>query len=251
MPTRQQHPVEYLFNELQSVKPYPDGVKCVPKVLSGTAFFPGGCGLWLDKTASWYTLSDRPDMPTGEIMILGHNFDSEAGYRETQAVVGQHELNPKYPTWRNLLELLQDAGIEPKNCFFTNAYMGLRKGERNTGKFPGARCPGFVERCRSFLNEQIEAQKPRLILTLGLEVPWFIEPLSSRLKAWRGYESFKDLDAAGPLISDVHFEGTSEQPITVVALVHPAAPNREDTLKKRHYRGIEELSMLKDALNLY
>ena len=110
-----------------------------------------------------------------------------------------------------------------------------------------------MRRCRSFLDKQIEVQKPRLILTLGLEVPWFIEPLSSRLKAWRGYESFGDLDVAGPLISDVDFEGALEQPVTVVALVHPS--QRRRNVWRRRYRGLSgeaaELSMLKDALNLY
>ena len=250
MSTQNQHPIEYLFNELQIVEPYPKGVKPVPKMLSGTAFFPGGSGLWLGRSGSWYTPSDRPDMPEGKVMVLGHNFDSEAGYRETKSVAGQHELESH--TWWNLLPLLQDAGIEPEDCFFTNAYMGLMEGEGNTGEFPGAKDPGFVERCRSFFFKQIAVQKPRLILTLGSEVPWFITPLSARMKAWRGYESFGDLDASGPLINNVRFKRDSEQLVTVVALMHPS--QRKRNVWRRRYRGLRgeaaELAMLEDALKL-
>ena len=44
MSTPEQHPIEDLFNEIQTVEPYPNGVKPMPKMLSGTAFFPGGSG---------------------------------------------------------------------------------------------------------------------------------------------------------------------------------------------------------------
>ena len=54
--------------------------------------------------------------------------------------------------------------------------MGLRAGSTNTVRFPGAKDEGFVERCRSFLAEQIRAQRPRVILTLGSHVPAFIAP---------------------------------------------------------------------------
>ncbi len=78
-------------------------------------------------------------------MVPGHDFYSEAGFRRFAA------KSTKGPTWHNLLALLARVGIEPERCFFTNAYMGLRAGSRNTGRFPGARDPGFVERCRAFL----------------------------------------------------------------------------------------------------
>ena len=248
MPTQEQHPIEYLFNERRKVAPYPSGVKPVPKMLSGTAFFPGGSGLWLGYSGSWYTLSDRPDMPKEKVMILGHNFDSEVGYKYTESLKEQHELESH--TWRNLRELLRETDIQLEDCFFTNAFMGLIEGEGNTGEFPGVNDSGFVQRCRSFLDRQIEMQQPRLILTLGSWVPWFITPLSSGLAVWRGYESFRDLDVSGPVISDVRFKGTPEKPVTVVALMHPS--QRRRNIWRRRYRGLKgeaaELAMLKDAL---
>ena len=107
-------------------------------------------------------------MPIGGVMVLGHDFYSEAGYVRFLADRGE---STRGPTWRNLLALFARVGLRPERCFFTNAYMGLRAGSANTGRFPGARDPGFVERFRLFLAEQIGAQQPRLVLTLGSHVP--------------------------------------------------------------------------------
>ena len=58
------------------VEPYPKGVVPVPERLPGTAFFPGAAGLWaFDPDAP------LPPMPVGGVMVLGHDFYSEAGYR--------------------------------------------------------------------------------------------------------------------------------------------------------------------------
>lgn len=47
-----QHPVEYLFEGLKTVEPYPQGVDPVPERLPGTAFFPGvwACGIKIPRT---------------------------------------------------------------------------------------------------------------------------------------------------------------------------------------------------------
>ena len=41
-----------------------------------------------------------------------------------------------------------------KNCFFTNAYMGLRGTGKSTGASPGMVDPKFVERCQSFFLDR-------------------------------------------------------------------------------------------------
>ena len=215
-------------------------------MIAQTAFFPGGSGLWLGKSCSWNVTSDRPPMPKKKIMVLGNDFGPKSWH---EACLRRHDHDLNTNTWRNLLELLQEAGIQPKDCFFTNAYMGIRLGEESEGESPGAEDPEFVQHCRSFfLKKQIPAQEPRLILTLGSYVPWFITPLSSGLAAWRGYESFRDLDTAGPLKNGVRFNGSN--PVTVVALVHPS--RRRGNVWRRRYRGLTgkaaELAMLKDAL---
>ena len=135
MSTASQHPVDYLFERLADWT-YPTGVVPVPqKKIPGTAFFPGGCGLWRERPGV-----DLPPMPLGKVMVLGQDFNNEKGY--SKALQVGHELD--IPTWRGsgrgrgLLGLLRDANISPTDCFFTNAYMGLRPAESsNKGPFPG------------------------------------------------------------------------------------------------------------------
>ncbi len=239
--TEGRHPVGLLFEGLRTVEPYPKGVVPVPERLPGTAFFPGGMGLW-------QVADTLPPMPVGGVMVLGHDFYSEAGFRRFAAKRGE---STRGPTWRNLLSLLDRVGIGPERCFFTNAYMGLRAGSQNTGRFPGARDPGFVERCRAFLAEQIRAQEPRLILTLGSHVPAVIAPLSADLAPWLGTPSLKALDEAGyPVVPAASFPSVPGHKVTVAALVHPSI--RWASVLRRRYGTLEgdaaEVSILKDAL---
>lgn len=251
MPKQKRDPIEYLFNARKKVAPdQSEKVAPVKKMLPGTAFFPGGSGLWLGHSSSSKTVSNKPSMPKKKIMVLGNDFGLKAGYEN--AFDYPYE-NLKSPTWRNLLELLHHAGIKPKNCFFTNAYMGLRITGKRTGQSPGAADPEFVERCESFfLDKQIPVQKPRLILVLGTEARRFITPLSSDLKPWKKWQSFEKLDAHGfSFIEEVNFKNSAGQPTTVAALVHPSA-QWTSTFKNRRYRGANgekaELKMLKRAL---
>lgn len=238
-----QHPVEILFEGLKIVEPYPEGVVPVPGRLPGTAFFPGGMGLWQQNPED-----ASPPMPVGGVMVLGHDFYSEAGYRRFVARRGE---STKGPTWRNLLALLDRVGVGPERCFFTNAYMGLRAGSQNTGRFPGARDPGFVERCRAFLAEQLRAQKPRLILTLGSHVPAVLAPLSEDLAPWLGSTSLKAIDETGcPLIPAARFPSAPHPSVAVAALVHPSI--RWASVLRRRYKGLcgdaAEVAMLEEAL---
>ena len=140
-------------------------------------------------------------------------------------------------------------GLRPERCFFTNAYMGLRAGSDNTGKFPGARDPGFVQRCRLFLAEQIRAQRPRLVLTLGSHVPAVLAPLSEDLAPWRDTRALARLDERGvPFIPSARFSGGIGA--SVAALVHPSI--RPASVLRRRYRGLlgdaAEIAMLGEAL---
>jgi len=131
---------------------------------------------------------------------------------------------------------VEEAGIDPEQCFFTNAYMGLRAGQRATGPFPGARDPGFVERCRRFLGAQIEVQRPRLILTLGTYVPAVLAPLAPKLVRWRDVANLREIDAARcPVVLDARFIGAGDGPTAVVALTHPS--HRPLNVGQRCYRG--------------
>ena len=164
------HAFEELFALLDQFGSYPNGVIKIPERLDGTAFFPGGWGLWNTQPHEL-----PPPVPIGGSMVLGHNFDSEAGFQRALRHEGE---NLKSATWGNLLAFLEQVGIAPEQCFFTNAYVGLRAGNHAMGAFSGARDPKFVCWCRNFLLKQLQLMQPRLIFTLGVYVPGFLAPLS-------------------------------------------------------------------------
>jgi uracil-DNA glycosylase len=187
-------------------------------------------------------------MPVGGVMVLGHNFDSEVGFAYSLAQEGE---NLKGPTWRTLRSVLTQAGIALEDCFFTNAYMGLKAGSKPTGEFPGARDAAFVRRCQWFLGEQIRVQQPRLLLTLGKEAPPVLMPLAPALhEAWADVRTLGEIDRRGVgLVGPIRFPSTPH-PTVVVALTHPA--NRAPNVKRRWYQGLKgdaaEQALLRAAL---
>ncbi|MGZ3665075.1 MAG: uracil-DNA glycosylase family protein [Ktedonobacterales bacterium] len=240
----EEHPIEHLFMLLdQVVAPYPAGVVPLWARIGGTAFFPGGAGLW--GTVPHQPL---PPMPIGGVMVLGHNFDCETGFAASLHRDGE---NLNGPTWRTICSVLRQAGIALEQCFFTNAYMGLKAGSEPIGTFPGARDGDFVRRCQRFLTEQIRLQQPRLLLTLGKEVPPVLAPLAPELRlAWMGLRTLQEVDARGvALVDSAGFPGV-QQVTAVVALTHPA--NRAPNVRRRRYNGLEgdaaEQALLQDAL---
>jgi hypothetical protein len=180
-------------------------------------------------------------------MVVGHDFHSEAGYLESFRAGGER---PTLPTWRNLLEVLEAAGIAPEKCFFTNLYMGLRAGTATTGVFPGAGDPAFVAHCQGFLIEQLRVQRPALVLSLGVHVPPVLGALSPELAPWTTGRGLRHLDTVGPVRSGVAFRGLDGYRTTVAALIHPSL--RHASLRHRRYRGMSgphaELAMLRDGL---
>ena len=181
-------------------------------------------------------------------MVIGHNFDSEAGFERAFNHEGE---NLKGSTWRNLLACLEQVEISPERCFFTNAYVGLQSGNRAIGSFPGKRDPEFVCWCQNFLLEQIKLMQPRLILTLGAYVPSFMAPLSPELRhAWSGVKRLVILDEQETaLVYPSYFEGVLH-PIAVVALTHPAY--RHVNVKYRRYGNLKgeaaEQALVRDAI---
>lgn len=215
---------------------HPDGVLPVPTAIQGTAFFPGGHGLWME--------DGEPTFPVGGIMVLGHDFHSVTEYVRSRER-GKEDLNA--PTWRNLRRLLVEAEVLPQQCFFTNFFMGLRDGEVTTGPFPGRKKPDFVKRCSDFFLHQLSIQRPRALVVLGSEVPSLIAPLAPQLKPWRNAR-LSDIDRAGATrIEGVEF-AADLPPCTVVSLVHPSL--RLVNLKNRtmilgQIGHIVELTMLR------
>jgi uracil-DNA glycosylase len=244
MPVRtfpDRHLVCALFEEMSFVEPYPSGVLAVPQQIPGSNFFPGGAGVWCgDATIV-------PPLPVGEVMVLGQDFHTLAGYND---VLNQATESFSDPTWRNLLQLLDRVPIERSHCFFTNVYMGLREADSATGPFAGSSNDGFVYRCRRYFLRQLATQKPRLLLALGQPVLEFLAPLSPDLKAWeRPAGTFRKRDKAGnSLIPKARFAGASLE-CAIVSLLHPCF--RPSNLRHRRWRGLEgdsaELALIRDG----
>ena len=236
------HPAEALWAHHHPPAGYPAGVVAVPVPISGLAFFPGGFGLW-GATAG----RPLPPLPLGGVMVLGHDFHSEAGYQASRRAGGERLT---LPTWSNLLKVLAATGIPAERCFFTNLYMGLRAGTETTGPFPGVTDQLFVAHCRTFLIEQLRVQRPALVLSLGVHVPPVLGALSPELRSWAEGKGLRHLDAVGPVRVEVTFPGLEGYRTTVVALIHPSL--RHASLRHRRYGSVvgadAELAMLRDGM---
>ena len=238
------HLAELLWAQHHPTEDYPLGVLGVPAPIPGIAFFPGGYGLWRPDIAS-----PLPAFPVGGVMVLGHDFHSESGYRESLRHGRESETQP---TWRVLLKVLERVAISPTRCFFTNVYMGLRAGDSPTGPFPGAKRESFVDHCVRFLDRQVAAQRPSLIITLGVNVPPLLARLTPELQDWASHRGLKHLDRVGALRGGVRIGVDQQVETNVVALVHPSM--RHACVRHRAYKGLRgdeaEMLLLSEALAL-
>ncbi len=237
-----QHRLEALWHRIADVAPYPPGVMPVPQPIPGTAFFPGGYGLWRPDPSK-----PLPPLPDGGILVLGQDFQSESGYR---AALARGSEIPGVQTWATLTKLLSEARLNPSSCFFTNVYMGLRAGSSATGDFPGLGDPAYINRCLDFLNIQFRVLRPRLIVTLGRPAFEAVGIISRDLTDWTTCGGFKGLDQAGPVRKAAFLDGADRIEAIVVALLHPSL--RDSNIKYRSWQGLKghkaEMAMLTSAL---
>jgi hypothetical protein len=109
----------------------------------------------------------------------------------------------------------------------------------------------FIGRCQAYLLEQLRVVQPRLLLTLGREVPPLLATLAPELQsAWQGARGLEELDRreAG-LVFPVQFPDLV-LPTAVVALTHPAL--RHLNIGRRRFRAMTgndaELALLREAI---
>lgn len=184
--------------------------------VTGCAFFPVGRGLWEDGDTS---LSNK------KVMVLGQDFGTVQDVREKVLPQGKESVTGN-PTWRNLISVLQSAGIREEDCFFTNAIMGLRLDGKNTDTPSAFKHPAFLAACRAFFIEQLKAQKPKVILTLGFWPIHFLrEGLSAKLtRRWGAFKKITPIVSAEEhsVIREVVFEAIPDYKTNIVALIHPS-----------------------------
>jgi len=226
-----------LFDRLKQIK-YPQTMIGVQGELSGRAFFPAGRG----------TFDNDESIEDKNIMILGQDFDCETNYANTLKI--GHEDIVKNHTWRNLLAFLKDVeGIEYNQCFYTNAILGIRVGDKGTGKSPAFKDEGYIKECKKFFLYQVEVQKPKAILVLGKYVAEFIAPLSVDLNCWEQINSYEELDKTGKqIVKNAVFENGIKS--NLVLLTHPSF--RHSNIHRRKYLELgghsAEVKMVLDTL---
>ncbi len=162
--------VQQLLDEMNRlVTDYPKGLqmtgRSVKDLIAGTAFFPGGSGLWRGNQSGGPLPEYFPEQP---VMFVGHNFDSVDAYQRALLLKGLVDST----FWQNLKGFLERAGpLDPSDCFFSNALMGL-KPDKPDGPMPD--CEGYRPQCQRFLVMQFAIVKPKAVVTLGRDaaVQW-------------------------------------------------------------------------------
>ena len=143
----------------EMVAAYPPHIKRIQApFIVGTAFFPGGCGLWcgLEHFAPAPAL-----FPEAPVIFVAHNYAGVHAFNKLRLKGGEGGF-----WWRDILvPLLRGAGIDPTRAFFTNALMGLKDGP-SVGSSMNA-TKQFEEECSLFLREQIRIVRPSAIVALG------------------------------------------------------------------------------------
>lgn len=247
---------DMLFQRMRAAFPdesYPRDLEAVPSLMDGLSFFPAGRGLYQPNGST-----EIPTFPFEGVMIVGRDFGTLDAYKKAKASDDHGELESD-PTWKHLLALLDAADCDPRSCFFSNAFMGLRKGKRNVGDTQAHRDRNFLAACRDFFVTQIEMMRPRVLLTLGSAVPAFVAEKLEVDPSWCA-GTLKAIDAANkPVQKDVAVPDLGFTVAATVALTHPCL--RPVNVRRRSYdllpshggekklRGHEaERMMLRDAL---
>lgn len=213
----------------------------IPRQIQGSSFFPAGVGL---VRAAGEPL---PKLPVGGIMVLAHDWGTVKDFERYSERDAESLSNP---TWKRLLSFFDSVEIERRDCFYTNFFVGLRSGSSSVGTFPGILDEAYVAECLSLVAEQVELQKPRLMLVLGAHVPRLLARGSEQLHQWVGFDTFKTLDREdASFVPRVRLQDGSHQ-FAAVSLVHPCY--RQLTARHRRWRGYNgdraEVELVKHAL---
>ena len=187
--------------------------------IKGAAFFPGGTGLWNAPT--------NQGLPVGGVLVLGNTFQSVENCREHWPD-GYGKCDD--PTWRNLIKLLETAGIQPDRCWFTNAYPGLITGRNPEGSVQAI--PTLAEWCHGFFRRSVALMKPSCILALGKEPIRFLGRLAD-IAPWKAYKRFADIDCIRQ--HRVTLDLGAVKDVVAVALLHPS--RRHGNLHRRRLSG--------------
>ena len=187
--------------------------------MRGPGFFPGCTG----------TIDSRQDITGLRVMVLGQDFDTASNHKLIDKSKGEIDTNT---TWRNLKKLLADLKINETECFFTNAYIGLRRDNnknaktKNNGTSPAAKrgAENFANDCYQFFKKQLEVVQPEVVLVLGKETAKFVsKAFPGECSKWGAIKTLRNFYGEENNISlDVRFH---EKKIHFLFVIHPSLNN--------------------------
>lgn len=111
------------------------------------------------------TIDGNIDIGKMDTLILGQDFGSLGDYN--RRVKNKGEFIEKQSTWKQLIPMLENLGLDSKKSFYSNYLMGLRKDEGNVGISPGISDHNYLKLCNSFLEQQVRVIRPKVIVFLG------------------------------------------------------------------------------------
>jgi len=160
---------------------YPPGVAPISEYIGGTAAFPAGAGL----CRAGYD-DPLPTFPVGGVMFVAHNVDAERPFKERLETRQPHGGDVRrMPYWRGMYCLLEEARLDRAECFFTNAYVGLKRGGKPEGVLGLGRGDEFRRWCAGFLEEQVRVMRPRVVAVVGRPAWTFVAKMAAELSTWR------------------------------------------------------------------
>lgn len=220
----------------------PENIQLDINMVEGkTAFFPAGKGLYYEDG-----LPSKIDY-----MIIGQDFDTYENFKYliekqvSELHVCKEDNKRKNTTWTNLIKLLDGAGINKSSVFYTNAIMGYRLEDKNTGKSPAFKNVVFIEKCKKFMTKQIEHILPTKIIVLGANLFDFMADISHDLEPIKGTKKFKDLQHR--LYKNVAFKTIPNYKCNVLFMLHPSLFYANARDNKELY--LEELKALSKTQN--
>jgi hypothetical protein len=218
----EEHAIEALRRRLRDCNCYPAGVVPVAEHIGGTAAFPAGAGLY----RVGYD-DPLPPFPVGGVMFVAHNVDAEEAFEERLARREPHGGSIRTMSyWRGMYALLDAACLDRSECFFTNAYVGLKRGGRPEGLLGLGRGDEFRQWCAGFLEEQVRIMRPRLVAVVGRPAWTFVARMAAELETWR-----QRAVPAAPVRTSLCGHST-----VAVPLLHPSGQGR--FMHVRGYRSV-------------
>ena len=122
-------------------------------------FFPLGSGIFKREMSK----IDEAEIDKCDVMVLGNDFGTQE-YIDKKCTGNKESLTN--PTIRNLLKGLE---LNEDNTFFTNLFLGLRRGGTNTKRAAKIK-DDYKDVCFNFFKVQLEFINPKVVLCLGKDV---------------------------------------------------------------------------------